>query len=1196
MKVLRLRVPAFGHFTDVELDLSGGERGVHLVRGDNEAGKSTLLRAFTALFFGFEHRTSDAYQHANSALCVGARVRGESGEEWEFYRKKRQKDSYLDESFEPGDASRLERELGGLSRELFLSLFALHHDELARGSERVFSEDGALGKVLFAAGLGRAGSRPVLEQLDKMANELYKDRGKNQKFHVARREFREAKKAVQTATLSAREWQDAVEAHEVAATAANAARERLAGLRRDEQRAARELRARDLIPRYDRARATLADLGGAPDLPTEFGTRRESARREASHAKLDRDRLRKDIAALDTQLGAVELAPALVDQVDRIERFKLDLGTYRKEGLDRPALERERDSLRGEAAALLRDSRASLSLDTLSAARPSLDAVESAREVAVERERLDEEMTRLRREIEAGEAKVDSLEAARPDDVDARGLESLDAAIRATPRTIEAEAGELASEVTAAERSLDARVQALAGFDGDLDALCRLPLPSVATVDAFEAELSTIAAKMLESEGRRKDAQRRVDAAIDRRSALVAERAVPTEDEVAEARADRDRGLSRLHDAFDRNERESVAESFDEVERSIARADSLVDRMLAESDRVGELAGLDATRREGELFIRREATALEDLERSRADVEASWREAWPSGVEVRGPREMLAWLGEVASLRDRAEAVASMRATRDARLAQIKAHFGELGRALEVVGRALEGVERGARGEATLAERLTFAEGVVREGRRLEQLAKESAVEVRAVNEELVARRVRRNELRAQYEATEARWADAMSLVGFASSDGDAAGLAKTLGRLASVVGKLSESERLDRRIADMSRNREVFERAVTEFAASDALAGESDRDVRSTSAEETVLDLGERVASAVAAAAEHRRLSGERERLEGELRDATRRVDVAVVELAELARCAGCAVEELEEVEVRATEAKRWKTELGTLEERLGAEAGGESIDAFVERLRGTDPDAARATATTLARDVERAEAEWERLQQEVGESRAKLQALESESRGAAEAEQVAASRLARVEAISERYAVVRGAWKILSLYMDEYQARNRGPVLRRAGELFARLTLGAYAGLDVDYEGAGRPVITGRRGGGGRVPVGGMSDGTRDQLYLCASSLRAGASPGRPSSVAGDSRRPPDPVRRSPSSEPRSRCSASFPAELRSFSSRTTITSSSSPTKFSRTAVLFVPEFESVANRRRRPRPRSGEPSAPCSARESL
>src|SRR5690606_38997132 len=47
----------------------------------------------------------------------------------------------------------------------------------------------------------------------------------------------------------------------------------------------------------------------------------------------------------------------------------------------------------------------------------------------------------------------------------------------------------------------------------------------------------------------------------------------------------------------------------------------------------------------------------------------------------------------------------------------------------------------------------------------------------------------------------------------------------------------------------------------------------------------------------------------------------------------------------------------------------------------------------------------------------------------------------------------------------------------------------LFSALTLGAYAGLEIDGDVA---TLLARRADARLVPLGGLSDGTRDQLYL--------------------------------------------------------------------------------------------------------
>jgi uncharacterized protein YhaN len=68
----------------------------------------------------------------------------------------------------------------------------------------------------------------------------------------------------------------------------------------------------------------------------------------------------------------------------------------------------------------------------------------------------------------------------------------------------------------------------------------------------------------------------------------------------------------------------------------------------------------------------------------------------------------------------------------------------------------------------------------------------------------------------------------------------------------------------------------------------------------------------------------------------------------------------------------------------------------------------------------------------------------------------------------------------------------IEQYRNENQGPLILRAGEHFATLTIGSFATLMADFDEKDEPVLAGVRPDGQRVHVQGMSAGTRDQLYL--------------------------------------------------------------------------------------------------------
>jgi uncharacterized protein YhaN len=114
-------------------------------------------------------------------------------------------------------------------------------------------------------------------------------------------------------------------------------------------------------------------------------------------------------------------------------------------------------------------------------------------------------------------------------------------------------------------------------------------------------------------------------------------------------------------------------------------------------------------------------------------------------------------------------------------------------------------------------------------------------------------------------------------------------------------------------------------------------------------------------------------------------------------------------------------------------------------------------------------------------------------LRAL-SEIGGSDAATQAEAQRqeaLAQMSDAAERYVKVFTAGRLLRWSIDRYREEKQGPLLQRAGTIFSTLTSGSFSKLIVDFE-REPMVLEGLRSDGKLVGISGMSDGTRDQLYL--------------------------------------------------------------------------------------------------------
>lgn len=180
-----------------------------------------------------------------------------------------------------------------------------------------------------------------------------------------------------------------------------------------------------------------------------------------------------------------------------------------------------------------------------------------------------------------------------------------------------------------------------------------------------------------------------------------------------------------------------------------------------------------------------------------------------------------------------------------------------------------------------------------------------------------------------------------------------------------------------------------------------------------------------------------------------------------------------------------RAERARESATQLAHVEEQLASL--GEPVPA--DALEGIiDLEAAEQD---LSDELDELDADLARHHETITRLRVGLESFRAEE-SAAEAAAAAEQHLARVRDGAERWARARLASIILSREIERYREENQGPLLASSSALFARLTLGKYAGIKAGFDDKDRPCLRCVRADGTEVDVAGLSDGTRDQLYL--------------------------------------------------------------------------------------------------------
>ncbi len=360
MKILRLDLRAFGPFTDVELDLSGGREGLHLIYGPNEAGKSSALRALRQLLFGIDQQTRDRFVHEYARLRVGGTLRRNSGDELAFLRRKGNKKVLRT----PDDAADLDDDaldpyLAGIDLVRYETLFSLDHDRLVSGGEDILKGKGDVGTLVFGAGTDLSRLLKLRSKLEADAASLFRPRGEIYPLNRSLSQFQEARKAISEALIRSEEWVE----HRRLLDEAEAEGERIDGelddLRRQKSRLERIHQALpDVAQRRDLI-ALLADLKDTPRLPDGFSEERRAAEqslRDAERTFRDAD---EEGARLTAELAEIPAPGPILAESGLIESLKSRHDAHQNEAETIGRLRGECSALEAEAQSL----RISLGLD-----------------------------------------------------------------------------------------------------------------------------------------------------------------------------------------------------------------------------------------------------------------------------------------------------------------------------------------------------------------------------------------------------------------------------------------------------------------------------------------------------------------------------------------------------------------------------------------------------------------------------------------------------------------------------------------------------------------------------------------------------------------------------------------------------------------------------------------------------------------
>jgi uncharacterized protein YhaN len=1074
----RLAIPAFGPFTDLALELPAAGGDFHLVYGPNEAGKSSLLRAIRDLLFGIPGQTPDDFLHDYKRLRIAATLALRDGQRLAVQRRKGNRNTLLDATGDalPDDA--LAPFLGAVDREYFTTMFGLDAAALREGAAALLQGQGDLGQALFSASLAGTPVHRILDALDAEARRLFDGRARtNVTIRPAVDDYETHLRASRDATVKSEAWDAAVLALESATAERDRLDAELADRRARADWVARCLDALPAVGRLQEATERLAALPPCPPVPPGFVAEGEAALERVAALETARAGARARVARLEAQLAALAARQDVLDRAGEIEAAHQALPLYRKQREELAGVESERGAAQTALRAALQrlglpgdpaqaeSLRSTLAEELVArAAADDLTAAEGALQ------RIEDENRRLEQALEGENARL-----ARLGSVDVAALRGALAETEGAATAAQTLAA-LETARASAEQAMARALAPLRAAPGDPAATYALPVPLLATLRQFEGRLGAIDRQRDAATQQRDGVTSTLRDIATKLRRLEQRGDIPTPEALAVARARRDAAWDAVLAAWQARVDGQPVEGVpleQAYPRTVQAADAIADGLRDDASRVAEAGELALRRVEAEAQADEAAAILAAADADLNGWRLDWREAWrPCGIVPDTVAEMLEWRdlwmdfrARFEQWRDARDRLAAARAAIDTAVARLRPLLDEAPPQASLPALRAEAERRVRAADEAQGQRRAVIERRAEIEKTLAQLQAERPA---AADSAAVARQA---------------WQAHCAVIGAPADAPPVAGLA-VLDARREAVERHDALGVLESRAASLAAAIDRYESGVANLADALVLTPGS-VEAREGLAWDLVQDTR---ADAARRAQLARQLDDER----GMLADAEAQALQAEAEIARLLALAGVARrEELQALLHRLIERADAETAVLTQRDALQGAARGGPLDAFIARVQAESRDGLAAEHAALVEQIEALVRRRDEQVKEVSRCEQARQHLERAGSEAAEHLQAARHAAVRIRHDAARYLRLRLATAFLREQIEQFRRENQGPLLRRAGEIFAVVTRGSFEGLGTAFSDDDTPVLVGIRNGA-EVGVDGMSEGTCDQLYL--------------------------------------------------------------------------------------------------------
>lgn len=1067
MRLHRLDLVRYGHFTDYTLDFGKAEPGrpdLHVIFGPNEAGKTTAFEGYLDFLYGIPMRSPYNFLHDYDNMRLSGAL-DIDGETVEFTRIKKTRNDLLDAHGDPANPAVLLHALGGISRDQYRSMFSLDDETIEAGGDDILASQGSLGELLFSAAAGLSDLGSVLDRARADIDAFHKPRAHKTVLGVAKKDLGQLHKQIRDIDMNASAFHSLRKAEDGARAKHDAARSERDRLLAEKARLDAMLECLPLLPDMDAIRAQLSALAEYPEIPEDWdekvralhmrqvriGTENSSAAETGAKLAEKRDAIRRDPPILSIR---AEIEVLMDTPRSRAQTAGEDLPRRREELAD---LQADISGVLGQfgfagAETAIISEPQLLRLET--AADASADKAAALATARDEQRRAEQKWTALAQEGAAPDP------GGLPDDDLAALLSRLD------PDGLASRLELARAEVQTAEQAATRARSDLAPWTGEM-----APLPAAGLTQDQARRLAehwgALAENAAQARKNLDDASLRLDQIAGRLALLEHDDSLFTDDDARAARSARDA-------AWARHLADMTPQTGETFHQTMVQSDTVQEARLGMAERIAQLRDMQLNKAETEATVDHFRRALRDGETEIVAARETLAGHFaalglPGGFDV---RDLAGWLRAL-------EKAQQAQADLDRKTAALQPLARQASEAEAALRKAL-GAETGGGGLRDLAR---LARDRVSDLERAK--ARQQAISRAA---EDLGQRQRITE-RLQQDADRAAEAWAQQAAGLPASLRCVADFRAALSTLRKLNGWLTECGKLARRIEAMETDQSAFAdqvRALAGAAGEDILAAPpvlaerlQDRLSRAQNAEQLFADLTGQIED------------------QAEIRDNTGRELAAIGQtLRQMADRypPALGVETLDDLQAAVAGSRktaRLRAELGKLERLVIKRLGAASLAEAMQTLSGHDQPGIEARLDAVRDDLGRAE---EDLTGAIGDLRAARDSLGSVGGDDAaarleERRQTILLSIADAARQSLRLRLgVMAAEQALARYRDAHRSR----MLSESAAAFRRLTAGRYSDLQTQSDGHKEILLALRDSDKRSIAAADMSKGTRFQLYL--------------------------------------------------------------------------------------------------------